>query len=182
MPPKKPRYKTGEKSLTRDEYERVLAVCGRLEDRVLMMMAVSLGLRRGDIVRVKISDIDFEKHQLKYLEKKKGDRIREVPMGPKLEQELKMLINTIPKGQKTIFSFGDRQAYNRLQTLCDRAGVDRRPFHALRATCIKFCQDMGWTSEETAKLVGDTIEVIQNHYSTPSDAEMKEVMQTKEVC
>jgi len=182
MPLKKPRYKTGEKSLSRSEYEAVLSVCGCYEDRVLVMLAVSLGLRRGDIVRVKISDIDFDKHQLKYQEKKKGDRIRIVPIGPKLEQEIKMLIETIPKGQKTLFSFKDRQAYNRFQTLCEKAGVGGRPFHALRATCMKFCQAAGWTPEQTSELTGDSIEVIQAHYLTPTIAEMAETMREKEVC
>lgn len=178
----KQRYKTGQKALTRKEYEKLLSVCDYLEDRVFLMVAVSLGLRRSDIVRIKIDNIDFQNHKLKYLEKKKHDRIREVPMGPKLEQEIKLLINTIPKNQKTLFSFKDRQAYNRFQTLCQRAEIPNRPFHALRATCIKLCQAQGWTIEQTAELVGDSTKVIQEHYTTPSWSELTEVMVTKEVC
>jgi integrase len=179
---KKERYRTGEKALTRKEYETVLAVCGSLEDRVMVMLAVSLGLRRGDLVRVRVGNVDFKNHQLTYLEKKKGDRVRVVPIGQKLEQEIKMLIGTIPKGQDTLFSFKDRQAYNRFNFLCEKAGIGSRPFHALRATCIKFCQAGGWSPEQVSELTGDTIEVIQAHYATPSQAEMSEVMRNKEVC
>lgn len=179
---KQQRYRTGEKALTRKEYEAILSVCGTLEDRVMLMMAVALGLRRGDLVRVKISNIDFTNHLLTYQEKKKGDRIRVVPIGPRLEQEIRMLIRTIPKGQDTLFSFKDRQAYNRFNALCEKAGIGRRPFHALRATCIKFCQAAGWSPEQVAELTGDTIEVIQAHYTTPSQGEMCEVMKNKEVC
>lgn len=182
MVTKKERYRTGEKALTRKEYERVLEVCGTLEDRVMVMLAVSLGLRRGDLVRVKIANIDFNNHHLTYLERKKGDRVRVVPIGQRLEQEIRMLIGTIPKGQDTLFSFKDRQAYNRFNALCEKAGIGPRPFHALRATCIKFCQQAGWTPEQVSELTGDTIEVIQAHYATPSQAEMSEVMRTKEVC
>jgi len=32
-----------------------------------------------------------------------------------------------------------RTAHRKLQMYCDRARIPRRPFHALRATCIKFC-------------------------------------------
>jgi integrase len=179
---KQQRYRTGEKALTRKEYDRVLEVCGVLEDRVMVMLAVSLGLRRGDLVRVRVANVDFHNHQLTYLEKKKGDRVRVVPIGPKLEQEIRMLIGTLPKGQDTLFSFKDRQAYNRFNTLCEKAGIGPRPFHALRATCIKFCQLSGWSPEQVSELTGDTIEVIQAHYLTPSQAEMKETMNKKEVC
>lgn len=182
MPPKTNRYRTGEKALTKKEYQSVLEVCGTLEDRVMVMLAVSLGLRRGDLVRVKCSNIDFKNHTLSYLERKKGDRVRIVPVGPKLEQEIKMLLGTIPKGQDTLFSFKDRQAYNRFNTLCEKAGIGSRPFHALRGTCIKFCQASGWSPEQVAELTGDTIEVIQAHYLTPSAAEMVATMRTKEVC
>jgi len=157
-------------------------VCGTLEDRVMIMLAVSLGLRRSDLVRVKTANINFAVHRLTYLEKKKGDRIRVVPIGVKLEQEMKMLIKTLPKNQDTLFSFKDRQAYNRFAALCERAGIEQRPFHALRATCVKFCQANGWKPEEVAELIGDSLQVIQAHYSVPSDAEMGETMRTKEVC
>jgi integrase len=178
---KQQRYRTGEKALTKKEYETVLSVCGSLEDRVMVMLAVALGLRRGDLVRVKISNIDFKNRQVTYLEKKKGDKVRVVPLGPKLEQEIKMLIGTIPKGQDTLFSFKDRQAYNRFNNLCEKAGIGSRPFHALRGTCVKFCQAAGWSPEQVAELTGDTIEVIQSHYLVPSLAEMSETMRTKEV-
>lgn len=176
------RYRTGQFALTRKEYDRVLSVCGNLEDRVLVMMAVSLGLRRFDIVRVKVANIDFRNHQITYLEKKKGDRVRIVPMGPKLEQEIQMLIQTLPKGQTTLFSFKDRQAFNRFNTLCEKAGIGNRPFHALRATCVKFCQQAGWTPEQVCELTGDSLRVIQEHYATPSQAEMGETMRAREVC
>ena len=175
-------FNTGEKALTRKEYDAVLSVCGTLEDRVMVMLGVSLGLRRGDLVRVRVANIDFQNHQVTYLEKKKGDRVRVVPLGPRLEQEIKMLIGTIPKGQDTLFSFKDRQAYNRFNTLCQKAGIGSRPFHALRATCIKFCQAGGWSPEQVSEITGDTIEVIQAHYATPSQAEMAETMKNKEVC
>jgi len=175
-------YKTGQHALTRKEYENVLSVCGSLEDRVMVMLGVSLGLRRFDLVLVRVANIDFTNHQITYLEKKKGNRVRVVPMGPKLEQEIRMLIKTLPKGQDTLMSFGDRQAYNRFAALCKKAGIGSRPFHALRATCVKFCQQAGWTPEQVAELTGDSLRVIQEHYAVPTAGEMKETMREKEVC
>ena len=172
---------SGELALTRADYEKLLSACTCQEDRVLLMMAVSLGLRRSDIVRIRISNIDLESASLLYHEKKKGNRIRNVPISPKLVQELKILIKNIPIAQKTVFSFKDRQAYNRFQSLCKQAGVPRRPFHALRATCVKFCQAARWTPEQVSRLVGDSIRVIQLHYATPSIGEMSDVVKEKEI-
>lgn len=69
----------------------------------------------------------------------------------------------------------------KLQEYCDLAGIERRPFHALRATCVKFCQKNNWTVEQVSKLTGDTIAVIQQHYSTPSNSEMQEVVEMKAI-
>jgi integrase len=92
------------------------------------------------------------------------------------------LINSRGKDQcEYIFSKTGRTAYTRLQKYCDKAGIPRRPFHALRATCIKRCQAAGWSIEQVAKLTGDTIAVIQEHYSWPSSSEMQEVAMEKPV-
>jgi len=174
-------YRTGELALTRGEYQKLLAACGTQQDRVLIMMAVALGLRRSDLVRVRWSDIDFERSELHYREKKKGDRLRTVPIGPKLRQELMILRASTPRNQATVFSFGDRQAHTRFNRVCDLAGIDRRPIHALRATAIKFMQAAGWTPEQVAEMTGDTIRTIQEHYLTPSRSELAEAAREREV-
>lgn len=173
-------YRTGEYALTRGEYEKVLQAAGSIEDRVMVMLGASLGLRRGDLVRVKVSDVDLKNCTLSYHEKKKGDRIRTVHIGPRMALELKILMGTL-RGQETLFTFKDRQAYNRWINLCDAAGIPRRPFHALRATAIKFAQAAGWSPEQVSELTGDTIKVIQEHYAIPSRAEMGELVKAKEI-
>lgn len=188
--------RTGEKSLTQKEYQKLLAVCNTLEEETLLKLAVGLGIRRADVSKILISNIDLKEGKLTFLESKKSvrdketkeiiePRYRTVPLGPDLTQLLRKYISTLPKNQKFLFKFGktkwgDRTAHRRLTFLCDRAGIPRRPFHALRATCIKFKQAEGWPVEATAKLVGDTIAVVQEHYSIPSDAELSELMQEKE--
>jgi integrase len=176
--------RTGEKSLTQKEYQKILSVCNTLEEEVLMKMAVGLGLRRRDISSVKVGNINLDEGKVTYHENKK-DIDRTVPLGPDLTQLLRKYLSTLPKNQTFLFKwgkgkYGDRTAHRRLTSLCDRAGIPRRPFHALRATCIKFKQSEGWPVEATAKLIGDTIVVVQEHYSTPSDAELSELMRDKE--
>lgn len=172
-------YRTGEFALTEKEYERILDACDSTEDECLIKFTVATGLRRADVVRVERQNIRNGK--VTYSEKKKGGRIREIYIGPKLQQVLSKYEKTIPKDQKLLFAFSERTAYNKLQHLCDIAGIDRRPFHALRATCIKRCQKAGWTPEQVVDLTGDTLRVIQEHYAVPSGQEMKELAGQKEI-
>lgn len=182
------RYKTGEKALTDSEFNKLMSVVDNIEDECLFTLAVSTGLRRWDITNLSINNISWDNpdrpgNWLKYNEKKKKNRIREIPLNDKCVQVIKKLINSRGKSYKSdmLFSFKDRAAYNHLQRACKKAGIQTRPFHALRATCIKRCQKAGWTPEQVASLTGDTIAVIQEHYLTPSTSEMQEVTNNKSV-
>lgn len=174
------RYRTGEKAFTRTEINKLLAACATLEDELLLKLGVSLGLRREDMVSLKVVDVDLTNNAMSYYERKKS-RLRVVPIGGNVSQLILKYMHTIPRSQKALFAFSGSTAYRKLQRLCDLADIQRRPFHALRATCIKFCQAAGWTPEQVSELTGDTIRVIQEHYATPSRAEMSEVMKEKEV-
>jgi integrase len=168
----KPGQNSGERALTRAEYEKCLLACSTQEDRVMLLIGVELGLRRRDIANIKLANIDLNEMKMSYYEHKK-QRIRTVPMSPRLSQEIKILMNTIPKKRKTLFSYtSDRTVWNRLNKIFDQVGIENRGVHSLRGTCVKLRQQEGWTAEQTAKLIGDTVETVLNHYSTPSDDEL----------
>lgn len=169
--------KSGEYALTKAEWEKIKAVIDSLEDELLIKMAVSTGIRREDIVSISINNIDFDESYLTFHESKKNKN-RTIFLSPEIMQLIRKYIKTIPK-RDLLFDFTGRTAWNKLDRLCRRAGIPSRPFHALRATCIKFCDFAGWREEETAKLTGDSIRVIQEHYRTPSDSEMKEIAKSK---
>lgn len=187
---KRTRYTTGEKAFTPDEWGKFLSVIDNLEDEVLFKLAVSAGIRREDIGRskkknsgIRISDITELKNgtgRLKFFEHKKN-RIWEVPLSIEMMRCIRMLINSRDKKEPFLITYSGRTCHRRLQEYCDLAGIERRPFHALRATCVKFCQKNNWTVEQVSKLTGDTIAVIQQHYSTPSNSEMQEVVENKAI-
>ncbi len=172
-------YTTGQFAFTHKEFGKLLQVCGTIEDELLLKMGVAFGLRREDMVNVRIKNINPDEMAMTYYEKKK-DRIRTVPIGLNMMQLIRKYTATLPKNQTLLFAFSGSTAYRKLQRLCIVAGIPRRPFHALRATCVKFCQQAKWSPEQVSELTGDTIRVIQEHYATPSQAEMSEVMLEKE--
>ncbi|MBR9703371.1 site-specific integrase [Candidatus Woesearchaeota archaeon] len=153
-----------------------------------MRFAISTGLRRGDVIRVKWKDVDFSARRISFFERKK-DRVAEVYVSPALVQDLKRL-RGLKLSSYYVFpgrsepKYGDghlssRAAYDVLQRNLLRAGLEGRPFHSLRATCVKLCQRRGWSESQTAKHVGDTVRVIQEHYATPSAGEMAEASSVK---
>lgn len=173
-------YTSGERAFTRREFELLLAHTNTYEDKLLFSLAVATGMRREDIVRVELVNIYPTEGKILYHERKKK-RIKEVYISPNLMLIIVQHTGILPKGQKKLFGFSGRTAYTHLQDACLRAGIPPRPFHALRATCVKFCQTAGWSPEETAKHIGDTIRTVQEHYSTPSDAEMREASSRKSI-
>lgn len=187
---KRTRYTTGEKAFTEDEWKKFLTVIDNLEDEVLFKLGVSAGIRREDIGHskkrnsgIRVSDITELKNgtgTLKFFEHKKN-RIWEVPLSREMMRIIKMLINSREKKEPFLITYSGRTCHRRLQEYCEKAGIEKRPFHALRATCVKFCQKNNWTVEQVSKLTGDTIAVIQQHYSTPSNSEMQEVVENKAI-
>lgn len=170
----------GENALTKKEWERMLMKIDYLRDEVLLKLAVETGIRRKDIVSIRVNDIDFNERKITFYENKKR-KLHSVYISEKMLLLIRKYINTFSKKQEQLFNISDRQAWNILNKYLVKANIKQRGFHALRGTCIKFAQLKGWSESQTAKHLDDTIRTIQEHYATPSDLEMKEVAQTKSV-
>lgn len=176
---------TGELALTEDGVRKLLAVVTDLNHLGLLQLAIATGMRREDIVNVLAKDVDFDRSAVTFYEHKKRHN-HTAYISQTVANTLKMMIN-INKGAAYLFPsnwgskdhISSRTAYNILQEYLTKASLPQTPFHALRATCVKLCQKRGWTIEETAKHIDDSIAVTQKHYSTPSDPEMAEVMRNK---
>lgn len=193
------RYTTGEDALSMKEWNKLISVVDVLEDEVMLKLTVTKGFRREDIghskkvkrfrktepvwitTGIKVENINFDEGRLTYYESKK-DRIRDVPLTLDDIILIKKLLNSRGKKQhEYLITYSGRTAYRKLQEYCDKAGIRRRPFHALRSTCVKFCIAAGWRDEQTSRLIGDTVKVVQEHYATPSASEMEEVAREKPI-
>ncbi len=64
------RYKSGEKALTKPEYEKILSVTTDLQDELLIRMAVATGLRREDLCNIEVAKINLEDKTLLFHEAK----------------------------------------------------------------------------------------------------------------
>ena len=170
--------KTGEVSFSETEWNSLLGAVDSIEDELLLQFTVSTGLRREDVVSVLIENIDFDKETLTYYERKKR-RTREIPLQIKVLKLIRQYLNVVKRRYGKLFDFSGRTAYNKLNRCCEKAGISKRPFHSLRATCVKFCIKSKWSLLEIAKLTGDEVETIETHYAVPSKGDMNEVAKNK---
>jgi integrase len=176
------RYKTGEKALSREEYTKLIAVIDDSQDELMIRLGVATGIRREDLCNIEITNINLRDQVLTFYESKKK-RIKQIDLPDEVCVLIKKFFNgmekkTLDKRVK-LFSYTGRTAYNRFNHWCVVAGINERPIHALRATCIKFAHNAGWSDNEIAKLTGDNIATIREHYMVPSVDEMKQVTQRR---
>jgi len=167
--------------LTEPQVLKLWDVIDNLFDEILFRLAISTGIRREDIVKIKWRDVDIYHGTVTYYESKKS-RTRAVPIGGTTVLALKKYIVYLDKDQVWLFPgkkkgqhLTGRTAYNKLQNHLRKAELPSRPFHALRATCVKLGQKRGWTIAQMMELTGDTFRTLKEHYETPSDEEMKDV-------
>ena len=177
---KRERYRSGEKALTQGQVGEFLAVVTDVRDLALFQIALTGGLRRDDIVNLKRDGVNFEDGTIHFWEKKKR-RFKTIYLPSTTMNTIQMVFKAYPKEKGLLFPISSKTAYNRFQKYLKRAGLPSRPFHALRATCIKLCQLRGWSSEMTAEHVGDSVPTIQAHYLTPSKEEMRAIAREKPI-
>jgi integrase len=171
------RYKTGEKALSREEYGKLLAVITDLQDELMIRLGVASGLRREDLCNIEFENIDLFEGTIFFYEAKKRQN-RMIYIQDDIVALIKKYVNTLSKEDRKrpyLFDYVGRTAYRHFNFWCREAGIPERPIHALRATCIKFAHDAGWSDEQISKLTGDKISTIHEHYMTPSQGEMKEI-------
>jgi len=74
--------------LSQDEVRRMLDAATTLLHRTLLMTLYSTGMRRAEITRLKVGDIDSERMVI-HIRQGKGSKDRDVPLSPKLLETLR---------------------------------------------------------------------------------------------
>jgi len=186
----KEQYKSGQHALTTKNVKDLLLSFDSIQDKALIALTISIGLRREDLVNVRRNDYDAVKGTLTYYEhKKKRTRTVYIP-SPETTQLLNMHLTSCRKSDwlfpspkvTGIFKnahISSRHCYDIFNEHLDSIGLSRRPFHSLRATCYKLCQERGWSPRKAAEMLGDSLHVAEEHYNAPSTEEMQEIAREK---
>ncbi|MBI4231201.1 MAG: site-specific integrase [Planctomycetes bacterium] len=120
--------------LTREEADTLVAACvGHV--RVVVLVALHSGLRRGELLALRWRDIDFARGVLTVANSKSG-RMRHIPMNETLREALHGVERIV--GSPYVFCNADGKPYGTVKTgfwgACRRAGLEGVRFHDLRHT------------------------------------------------
>lgn len=180
--PRLPRYKSPRLSL--EEVERLLEAVKRTGDPVrnlaMICLAVDSGLRRGEILGLKMGNVDLEGGVVRVLGK--GDKDRDVPLSPVCREILRAYLAVRPaSSSKRVFltAKGTALTKNGLQTLMyrlkKRAGLPQVRWHLLRHTFANHYIGGGGSLRRLQKILGhSSIRTTAEIYTDPELRELQE--------
>jgi len=161
-------------TLSEKDIQVLLACIDCIADKVLIVLGLTTGIRRGDIVSIEIGNIDWSNETLRFWEEKK-DRYLTIPLEKDVISLLKMYIKTLDPKQRYLFPFSGKTANRRLKLYCRKAGIQKNiSFHCLRTTFVKISKQKGRDPKMVCQITGDSESTILKYYSEWTDDELKE--------
>src|SRR2546425_4556923 len=118
--------------LSREEVSRLINAAGTLFRRTLLMTLYGTGMRRSELARLKVSDIDSQRMIIRVMAGK-GGKDRDLPLSPTLLESLReywrwrkpklYLFPTRTLGRRHDQSISDKTAWNACNDAAHRAGT-----------------------------------------------------------
>ena len=150
-----------------DEAERLLKYSGE-KLKPIIMIALNTGMRRGEILKLRWNDIDFDMCFIN-LKETKNNRIRKIPMNRLVEDALKGIkregefVFPNPKTGKQLTTV--RKAF---KTACEKAGLDELRFHDLRHTAATWMITAGIDIVTVSEILGHSDIKMTMRYAHPT--------------
>jgi integrase/recombinase XerD len=139
--------------LSPDEVTRLIDAACNLYHRTLLMTLYSTAVRRAELCRLKVQDIDSQRMMIR-INHGKGGRDREVPLSPKLLQTLRVyfrwmrpttfLFPGTVKGVRADVPITPNVVWLACRQAAQRAGITKRLSpHSLRHSCASHLLEAG---------------------------------------
>jgi integrase/recombinase XerD len=156
--------------LSQEEVARLIDAAGNLFHYAILMTLYATGLRRAELCRLGVSDIDSQR-MIVHVHKGKGNRDRDLPLTPKLLETLRTYWRW--KKPKTWLFPGDgssdseqpissKTVYHTVQQAAKRAGLNHKPIspHTLRHSW-RSCGKIAWRRERDHRPCVDYIQLVE---------------------
>ncbi|MEN2994231.1 MAG: site-specific integrase [Thermodesulfovibrio sp.] len=169
--------------LTMDEIHRLLSCC---DDHLypIVFTAINTGMRKGEILNLKWSNVDL-KNGIILVEKTKNNERREIPMNDSLKALFRRLYSQ--RRLDTEYVFINPQNGKRyvdlkksFNTACKKAGLKDFHFHDLRHTFASQLVMSGVDLKTVQELLGHKTINMTLRYAHLSEAHKKEAVKTLE--
>jgi integrase len=162
-----------ERVLSRDEEERLLMACTgrRAHLKVLLMAALDTACRRGELLQMKWSDVDFENRLINVRAlTTKTARSRNVPISARLLEELKSLYNKSKNDEELVFGIKTDVKHS-FASACKDSDVEDFHFHDCRHTGITRMIKAGMPPTLVMKISGHTqMDTFIRYVNTDNEA------------
>jgi len=137
------------------EEEKLLSASDELKR--IIIVALETGMRRGEILNIKKSHIDFNRQTL-LIPLTKTDTPRTIPLSSRaiqaLREQLRGSQNVIPIEETALFSYTARGLSGAFLRLCRKHGLDNLRFHDLRHEATSRFFEKGLNPVEVATITG----------------------------
>ena len=147
-------------TLTDENLEKLRDTCSNVRDLAILELLISTGMRVGELIRLNISDINFQERSCIVLGK--GNSEREVYFSAKSKMYIKKYLETRTDDNEALF-VSLIKPYNRLgisgieiaiRNLGRKANINKVHPHKFRRTMATMAIDKGMPIEQVQKLLG----------------------------
>jgi integrase len=118
---------------------------------IRVLLAVSSGLREGDVEQLRFSDIDFESASAITSSQKTGKGTPSRPLHPKAVSELSKYLGSVPEGQDKLFI--DKFTSGKWKRIRNNARLPNLTFHDLRKTFASLVAQAGFSTSVVQDLL-----------------------------
>jgi integrase len=137
-------------------------------------LAVTTGLRRGDIEAISIGDIHFDRDTIATRNRKARKAMPERPVPEQVMTELSNYVATLSDGQEQLFT--DRFTSKKWNRVRDRVGMPRLRFHDLRKTFASLLAQRGVSTAVTQRLLEHSSPRLTNDVYTDVDPVLRQAV------
>jgi len=140
-----------------------------------VLLAVTTGLRRGDIEAIRVGDIHFDRNTIATGNRKAGKAMPERPIPKQIMTELSNYVATLPEGQERLLA--DRfsvKKWNRVRTEIKLQGLT---FQILRKTFASLLAQRGVSTAVTQRLLEHSSPQLTNDVYTNVDPVLRQAIE-----
>ncbi len=197
-PIKKKGHTRSQFHLTEDQIKLLIKSTEKLRDKVIIKLLAYCGLRRFELAKIKIEDIDLKTNKIIILGKKNIERLATI-FSDQLIEDLKIYLRYVLNNQKQGYLFPSVSSLNKkghispteINRIVAKAGNRAQlhnPIpelkninpHILRHSCARILKDRGLSLEVVQKVLGHlSYKTTMDLYGTKSISEMDEELKKK---
>jgi integrase len=142
--------------------------------RLRVLLAVTTGMRRGDIEAIRIGDIHFDRNTITTQNRKANKAMAERPVPEQITTELSNYAATLPDGQESLFA--DRFSSKKWAKIRRKAGLPDLKFHDLRKTFASLLAQRGASTAVTQRLLEHSSPQLTNQVYTNVDPVLRQAV------